>query len=275
MQELQGRTALVTGASGGIGVHIARALANAGMNVVVSGRREDALEQVAGELRELGVRCEPVPADLAVREQVDSLIDRATAAIGPVDVLVNNAGIEISGAFARFTADELTTMIDVNLTAPMLLTRAVVPGMTERGQGHVVFVSSVAGKVGPAYEAPYAASKAGLVGLTQSLRGEYFGSAVGFSVICPGFVAGDGMYQRMVDEGVTSNRIIGHTTVQRIAADVVRAIREDRPEIVDSGTPLRPMLALGQLSPRTAERFMRTVGATEIFRRAAAIAGRD
>jgi len=94
-------------------------------------------------------------------------------------------------------------------------------------------------------------------------------------VICPGFVAGDGMYQRMADPGVTSNRLINHTTIEKVADQVVRAIREDRPEVIESGGPLRPLLALGQISPRTAERTMRWIGATELFRRAAAVDGRD
>lgn len=275
MQDLHGRNALVTGGSGGIGVYIARALARAGMNVVVSGRREDALGAVAEELRAMGIQADAVTADLGVTEQVDSLIDKAEAAIGPLDVLVNNAGVELSASFTKVAPEELTSVVDVNLTAPMLLARAVLPGMLERGRGHVVFVSSVAGKIGPAYQAPYAATKAGLIGLTQSLRGEYFDSPVGFSVICPGFVAGDGMYQRMTAQGVTSNWIISHTTIEKVADQVVRAIREDRPEVIESGGPLRPLLALGQLSPRFAERAMRRFGATEIFRRGAALGGRD
>jgi len=161
MQELQGRNALVTGGSGGIGVHIARALAGAEMNVVVSGRREDVLASVVDDIRGRGVRAEAVTADLAVRERVESLIGQAEAAIGPLDVLVNNAGVELTSSFTKLSPDELSSLVDVNLTAPMLLTRAVLPGMLERGRGHVVFISSVAGKAGPAYDAPYAATKAG------------------------------------------------------------------------------------------------------------------
>ena len=269
MRELQGRTALVTGGSGGIGAYIARALASAGMNVVVSGRREDALAAVVGELRGMGVQAESVTADLLVRDQVESLIERAAATIAPLDVLVNNAGVESASAFTRLSADDLTSMVEVNLTAPLLLTRAVLPGMLERGRGHVVFISSVAGKIGPAYQAPYAATKAGLIGLTQSLRGEYPDGPVGFSVVSPGFVAGDGMYQRMTEQGVTSNRILGHTTVKKVADRVVQAIREDRPDVVESGSPVRPMLAIAQIAPGLVERTMRRIGATEIFRRAA------
>ena len=119
-------------------------------------------------------------------------------------------------------------MVDVNLTAPLLLTHRLVPGMLERGRGHVVFISSIAGKVGPAFNEPYAATKAGLVGLTQSLRAEYQNAPVGFSVVCPGFIAGDGMYERMLEEGHRSNRLMGETSTEKISEAVVRAIREDR-----------------------------------------------
>jgi len=270
MRQLRGRTALVTGASGGIGRGIARRLAAEGMDVVVSGRREDALAEVVAEMEALGVKAEAVPAELGERAQVESLIERCEAALGPLDLLVNNAGIETVGAFTAYTPDQLSAMVDVNLTAPMLLTHRALPGMLERGRGHVVFISSLAGKVGPAYNEPYAATKAGLIGLTQSLRAEYRSAPVGFSVVCPGFVAGDGMYQRMVEEGVSSNRLMGETTLEKVAERVVGAIREDKPEVLESGSPIRPLLALSQLSPRLAEWAVDRIGATEIFRRTAA-----
>jgi short-subunit dehydrogenase len=265
VKDLQGRVALVTGASGGIGTHIARALAREGMDVVVSGRREDALAAVAEELRGVGVRAEAVSGDFSDLDQIDAFADRAEAALGPIDVLVNNAGIETAGAFTKYTRDELTSLIDVNLTAPTLLTRRILPGMLERRRGHVVFISSVAGKSGPPYNTTYAATKAGLVGLTQSLRLEHDDSPVGFSVVCPGFVAGDGMYQRMKDQGHGSNWIMGETTTDKIAKAVVRAIKRDVPQIVDSGSPIRPLLAVAELSPRLAERVVRRSGAKELF----------
>jgi short-subunit dehydrogenase len=274
VKTLQGGTALVTGASGGIGTHIARRLAREGMNVAVSGRREDALAEVAAELTALGAKAVSVPADLSNLSQVDPLIDGVEAALGPIDVLVNNAGVESVGAFTTYTREELTSMVDVNLTAPLLLTHRLTPGMLTRGRGHIVFISSVAGKIGPAFNEPYAATKAGLVGLTQSLRAEYRDDPVGFSAICPGFVAGDGMYARMVDEGYRSNRLMGETTTEKIADAVVRAIRDDRAEIIESGAPIRPMLALAQLAPGLVERLTPRVGITDLFRRVAASRGR-
>jgi short-subunit dehydrogenase len=245
------------------------------MNVAVSGRRQDALDAVVTELSALGVKAVAVAADLSDLNATDSLIDGVEAALGPIDVLVNNAGIESIGAFTSYTRDELTSSVDVNLTAPLLLTHRLTPGMLERGRGHVVFIASVAGKVGPAFSEPYAATKAGLVGLTQSLRAEYLDAPVGFSVICPGFIAGDGMYARMVEEGHRSNRMMGETTTEKISDAVVRAIHDDCAEIIESGAPLRPMLALGQLAPGLVERIAPRFGVTEMFRRVAVSRGRS
>ncbi len=244
------------------------------MNVGVTGRREDALNAVVTELRSLGVRAEALTVDLNDLAQAEGLIERAEQAVGPVDVLVNNAGVEYSSAFDHAPRNELLETITVNLTAPMLLTRAALPGMLERGRGHIVFMASAAGKLGPAFEAPYGATKAGLIALTQGLRQEYRKRPVSFSVVCPGFVAGDGMYQRMVEEGVRSNRIIGSTTVERIANDVVEAVRRDLPEVVETGSPIRPMLALSQLAPRTTERLVARIGLDKMFERTAKMRGR-
>ena len=274
MKDLSGRTALVTGASGGLGTHIAKRLAREGMNVAVSGRREDALAQVVGELEALGVEASAVPADLCDLSTIDPLVEGVEAALGPIDLLVNNAGVESVGAFTSYTREELSSMVDVNLTAPLLLTHRLTPGMLERGRGHVVFISSMAGKVGPAFNEPYAATKAGLVGLTQSLRAEYLDAPVGFSVVCPGFIAGDGMYERMVKEGHRSNRMMGETTPEKISDAVVRAIRENKAEMIESGAPVRPMLAVAQVAPGLGERVAPKFGITGWFRRVAVARGR-
>lgn len=118
MRDLAGGNALVTGASGGIGPYIARALARAGANIAVSGRRVDALEALVAELAGVGVRAEPVSADLAEAASVESLIDRSESALGPIDVLINNAGVELAAAFASQSAEELRTTIEINLCAP-------------------------------------------------------------------------------------------------------------------------------------------------------------
>lgn len=274
MEDLRGRTALVTGASGGLGAHLARRLAREGMHVALTARREAELSALAQELGALGVRSAALPADLSDLAQVDPLLERAEAALGPLDLLLNNAGVEAVGAFTSVTREELTATVDLNLTAPLLLTHRVLPGMLARRRGHVVFISSLGGKVGPAYDEPYAATKAGLIGLTQSLRAEYRREPVGFSVVCPGFIAGDGMYQRMVEAGLRANRLVGETSLKKVADAVLRAIRRDLPEAVETGAPIRPALALAQLAPGLAERVAPLFGVTELFRRSAVSRGR-
>ncbi len=275
MEDLQGRTALVTGASGGLGAHLARRLAREGMHVALTARGADALSDLAQELGGLGVRTAALPADLSDLDQIDPLLERAQDALGPIDLLLNNAGMELASAFTALTREELTGMVNLNLTAPLLLTHRVLPGMLARGRGHVVFISSLGGKVGPAYDEPYAASKAGLIGLTQSLRAEYRHEPVGFSVVCPGFIAGDGMYQRMVEQGLRANRLMGETNVAKVLDAVVRAIRRDLPEVIESGAPIRPALALAQLAPGLAERVAPLFGVNELFRRTALSRGRS
>ncbi|MEV0292120.1 SDR family NAD(P)-dependent oxidoreductase [Nocardia sp. NPDC050710] len=268
MKDLKERTVLLTGASGGIGHRVARRLAAAGANVAVAGRRADVLEALANELRETGVKAEPIVGDLARLGELDDLVDKTERALGPVDILINNAGAELASAFAGYTPDELRWMTDVNLVAPMLLTRRVLPGMVERERGHVVFVSTGAAKIAPAYQAPYAATKAGLLSLSQSLRAEYHRSPIGFSVVLPGFVKGDGMYQAWVDQGVEASKLLGSTTVDRISGKIVGAILKDRAEVLDMGMPVRSMFATTQLSPGFAGRM--ALRMSPVFRKQAA-----
>jgi short-subunit dehydrogenase len=274
MDQLRGRNALVTGGSSGIGRHIARALAMEGMRLVVSARRADALDRVVAELRALGTAADAVVADLSDPEAARTLVARATEALGPPDVVVNNAGMELTAAFTAYSSQELVSVVHLDLLAPLLVTHAALPGMLERGRGHIVFMSSVAGKIAPPYEEPYAASKAGLIALAQSLRSEYRGSPIGFSVVCPGFVAGDGMYQRMLEQGLRSNRVMGETTVERVVDAVLDAIRRDRAEVIESGTPLRPLAALAQIAPGLVPVAQSWTGVTGLFRRMAATRGR-
>jgi short-subunit dehydrogenase len=274
MKDLTGRTALLTGASGGIGRKIAEALADAGANVVVSGRREDALAEAAQSVTQRGTKAAIVPADLGDFDAIDPLVEAAEVALGPIDILVNNAGMELAAPFAAFTKDELTSLIDLNVTAPMLLTRRVLPGMVERKAGSVVFIASAAAHFPPAYAAHYAASKAALIALTKALRAEYDDSPVNFSVVSPGFVAGDGMYQRIVDSGVKSPKLLGATSTTKVADAVVRAIRKDLVEVVITGAPARPLVAMGSLAPKTQERLIDRLGMHSAFTQIARIRGR-
>jgi short-subunit dehydrogenase len=276
MKAIQGRNALLTGAEGGIGPDIARSLARQGVNLALSGLpdQHEALEALRDEVRALGTRAEVVPADLTVPDELDSLGVRTEDALGPVEILVHNAGVELTAAYAEFTRPELEWIVSVNLVAPLVLTRHVLPGMRARGNGHVVFMASLAGKMGSPYNHPYSATKAALVGLTQSLRAEYAGSAIGFSAICPGFVSGAGMYARMEENGDSLPFMAATVSADEVAGAVVDAIRGDLPEVIVTARNVRPVLALQALAPQLAERVLRRTSPDEVFRHMAEARGR-
>lgn len=271
MRDLGGATAILTGASRGIGVQIARALAAEGVHLALAARSAEGLEAVRSGIEAPGTKTVCIPTDVADPVQREALVERATAELGPVDILVNNAGIEATCPFEDYPPEELTRLIDVNVTAPLQLTRAVLPGMLERGRGHIVQVASLAGKGGFPLQGPYAASKAALVMFTHSLRAELVDSPVSTSVICPGFVSDVGMYADMVaSSGVAAPRILGTSTPKQVADAVVKAIKRDASELVVNPSPMRPILAFSQLFPDTGARVLKTLGVTKLARKVAA-----
>ena len=152
MKDLRNANAIVTGASRGLGAHIARALASSGVNVAVAARSAQQLEAVRAELVSLGVKAIGIRADVTVAAERQELVDRAAAELGPIDILVNNAGAELASRYTDLDPAQIEAMVNLNLTAPLLLIRAVLPGMLDRGKGHIVNLSSGAGKVVEPFE---------------------------------------------------------------------------------------------------------------------------
>ncbi|MGC8524026.1 MAG: 3-oxoacyl-[acyl-carrier-protein] reductase [Acidibrevibacterium sp.] len=185
MFRLDGRVALITGASGGIGAAIARALHVQGATVVLSGTRVAALEALAAEL---GAQAVVAPADLALPEAAESLIAAAEAAAGPVDILVNNAGLTRDGLALRMKDADWQAVIEVDLAAPFRLARAALKGMLRRRVGRIISISSIVGATGNAGQANYAAAKAGLVGMSKALAQEVASRGVTVNVVAPGFI---------------------------------------------------------------------------------------
>ena len=263
--DLEGKTALVTGASRGLGRVIARALAEEGMTLVLAARSAPEIEGLA---RDLG-RARAVKADVSRRSDCERLVEAA----GPIDVLVNNAGVETIGRFHELPFDEIQHMLEVNLVASLRLARLVLPGMLARRRGHIVNVASLAGKSGPPLAETYAATKAGLIGFSQSLRASYEGTGVSASAVCPGFVAGEGMFaDRQRAFGVKAPRLLGATTPERVARAVVLAISEDLPEILVTPGPVRLLAAATQLFPRLPGWMIRRLNLREMYERAGAAA---
>jgi len=186
MFDLGGRSALVTGASGGIGGAIAKVLYAQGAKVVLSGTREPALRELAAEL---GERAFVAPCDLSDAAQVAGLVETAEKAAGQVDILVNNAGLTRDGLAMRMSDDDWQAVLDVNLGAAFRLARGAMRGMMKRRWGRIVSVTSVVGVMGNAGQANYAASKAGLIGMSKSLAREVASRGVTVNCIAPGFIS--------------------------------------------------------------------------------------
>ena len=186
MFDLTGKIALVTGASGGIGAEIARAIHSQGGTVVLHGTRADKLDALAAEL---GERAHVVPANLSDRAAVAGLIDAAAeAAGGPVSILVNNAGITRDGLLMRMKDADWDELIEINLTASMVLCRAAMRGMMKARSGRIISISSVVGATGNPGQTNYAASKAGMIGFSKSLAAEVAGRGITVNVVAPGFI---------------------------------------------------------------------------------------
>jgi short-subunit dehydrogenase len=219
--ELADSRALITGATGGLGAAIAHELHGRGATVVLSGRQVDVLERLRAEL---GERAEVLPADLSDRDAVSALPGRA----GRVDVLVANAGLSASGSLTSFEPDQIDRALDVNLRAPIQLARAFVPTMKERGFGHLVFISSLSGKVASPGTSLYSATKFGMRGFALALREDLDASGVGVTTVFPGFIRDAGMFH---DSGAKLPFYVGTKRPQHVARAVARGIEREKLEI--------------------------------------------
>jgi uncharacterized protein len=252
--DLNGARVLLTGASGGIGNAIARALHARGASLAITGRRADALESLKTEL---GDRVDVLVADLADHEDVAALPGRA----GTIDVLVANAGLPGSGELVDFEPQHIDRAIDVNLRAPMQLTRALLPGMIERGRGHVVFVSSLAGKVPAAGSTVYSATKFGLRGFGDSLHDELHATGVGATTVFPGFISGAGMF---ADAGVKLPPGVGTKPAENVADAVIEGIEKNRAEIDVAPIAVRATGKLAGLAPSAVTSMNRRFGGRNV-----------
>ena len=193
MTQLQDRTAIVTGASRGIGRAIALAFAGEGARVVVTARSTDLLDELADEVRRAGTEAVAVAADLAVEVDINRIAEAARAAFGRIDILVNNAGIiHPKVDLVDFDSDLWRRVIDVNLTAPALLAKAVLPAMIEQKSGKILNISSIGGRKGARSRTAYRATKAALISLTESLAAEVKQHGIDVNCICPGGVDTEG-----------------------------------------------------------------------------------
>ncbi|MEO8968946.1 MAG: SDR family NAD(P)-dependent oxidoreductase [Solirubrobacteraceae bacterium] len=250
--QLSGASVLLTGATGGLGHAIARALAGRGAQLTLTGRRADVLRDLAGELGGRALEC-----DLASRHAVAALAQEAARA----DVLIANAALPASGQLTELTQEQIDRMLEVNLRAPIALAHALAPAMVARGAGHMVFISSLSGKTASPASSLYSATKFGLRGFALGARADLAEHGIGVSTILPGFISDAGMF---ADTGVRLRRGVGTRTSGQVAAAVLRVIDEDRAELDVAPLALRLGAAAGGLAPAAVAAVTRRLGSHEV-----------
>ena len=247
-----GTIVLLTGASGGIGHAIARAIAPLGAELILSGRRTEVLEPLAAELGARVIAC-----DLAVREEVARLAREA----GPVDVLIANAGVPAGGLLNELTQEQIDEMLEVNLRAPIALARELAPGMVDRRRGHIVVMSSLQGKATTPVSSIYCATKFGLRGFALALREDLREHGVGVSVVLPGFISEAGMF---AEARVRLPPGVGTRSPEDVARAVVSAIERNRAEVDVAPLPLRLGTAVAAVAPALSAAVSRRLGSERI-----------
>jgi short-subunit dehydrogenase len=261
IQELRGSIALVTGASRGIGAVLAPRLAAEGMHLVLSARDAAKLDAVRALCDKPGVTVRTIAADVSIAADRERLVNEA----GDIDVLVNNAGMEIPRAVADQAAADITAQIATNLEAPIQLTRLVLPRFLARHRGTIVNVSSMSGKSATPFNAIYSATKFGLNGFSGSLRIELEGTGVHVGVVCPSFVGETGMW---ADGGLRAPAIMREVTPEQVVRAVISVMR-GAPEVLVTPGPIRPLLAFRELFPGVDRVLLRRLGVTEAFKKRA------
>ena len=256
--ELRGTVGIVTGASRGIGLYIAEALARKGTNLALAARSAEDLEVTAKQLGGFGIEVITVPTDVNKKTDLRNLVKRTTDELGPIDLLVNNAGIEGMVPFGEMEIDHIEQILNTNLVALELLTRLVVPGMVERRRGHVANIASMAGKSSVPFNTVYSSSKHGVVGFSWSLRAELRAHNVGVSVVCPGFVSKAGMFTewRTGDPPKLSQTV----TPESVANATIKAIEKNRAEILVIPGAGKVIDLVNAISPDLGSFFQRSGG---------------
>ena len=254
---IEGKRVLLSGATGGIGRAIAEQLAGRGALLVLSSRKGEELDRLAQAIPGGADRHVTLVADLAEPGAAEDLIERA----GDLDGMVANAALPASGKLENFSSEEIQRALRVNLESPILMGRALGTRLAGKGAGHLVFISSLSGKIGSPRSALYSSTKFGLRGFAFALREDMHPHGIGVSIVSPGFVRGAGMW---ADADVDPPPMIGTTTPEKVAQAVVRAIERDRNEITVA--PLRQRFAaeIGYRHPEIAARLQRRGGAHRI-----------
>jgi len=269
--ELRDSIGIVTGASRGLGAQIADGLARKGVSLALAARSKDDLEHVAERVRSQGVQVVSIPTDVSNRGELQELVARTREELGPIDLVVNNAGMEIGGYSHELDPDRIDSAVQVNLTSLIQLSRLVLPEMVERKRGHICNIASVAGKVARPYSTVYAATKHGVIGFSWSLRAEMAEHNVEVTAVCPGYVSDVGMFadrREKLGFGKAPNAL-KEVTPEEVVAATIEAIETNRAETIVGPVALRLADIVHAISPDLAMNIARKSGSYRFVKKEA------
>ena len=256
---LSGRVAAITGASSGIGLACAEALAREGVAVALGARRVDRLDEAADRIRGAGGRAVTVAGDVTREQDVSALVSRAVSEFGALDIMICNAGFGYYGTVEETPPDVMQRMMDVNFMGSYFGARAALPVFRKAGRGHLLFVSSIVGRRGIAFMSGYSATKAAQAGFAESLRAEFAGTAVHVSVVFPVSTETEFRAAMERDYGYTVSGLGPKQSVEHVAAAIVDCVRRPRPEVYPH-TRSRALPVLSLIAPRFTDRLVKRYG---------------
>jgi short-subunit dehydrogenase len=260
MKTITGKTVVLTGASGGIGEFIARALAKEQATVVSVSRSQEGLDRICAEVEATGGTGISIRFDVSNLEELPTLVQQIHQLVGSIDILINNAAIEKYRPFQNYTLEDTQSILTTNLLAPMELTRLVLPTMLDRNSGHIVNIASLAGKKGAPYNSIYSASKAGLIMWSDAIQQELASTNVGVSVICPGYTNA-GMFHVL---NITPPSAAHVAQPTEVADAVLQSIKQNQKEVILDGVASKILFAISQLSPQFGDAVFRQVGVVDV-----------
>ncbi len=266
MTSLKGKTVLLTGASRGLGVYIARNLAKEQATIVGVSRSKLSLDQVSDQIKAVGGKWISIPFDMTNVAELSTLASQIHEVAGPVDILINNAGVEMYRNFVDYSLEEIQSILTTNLIAAVEITRLLLPSMLERRSGHIVNIASIGGKKGVAYNSIYSASKAGLILWSDAIRQELTGTDVNISTICPGYISKVGM---TVKTRVPVPPLAGISTPTKVADAVIKSLKKNQAEVIVNESFLtegltKVMFAIGQIYPEIVDTIYRLIGVVKL-----------
>ena len=274
--DIQNKNVLITGASRGIGRYIAYAIAKRGGNVALLALPSDIkrLQNLEKKLTRFNTKVKYFAADLSDYKQLSDAVENVSKEFGHIDILISNAAIESIGVFERQTEQMIMDSIAVNLTAPILMTKKLLPKMISQGAGHVVVLSSYAGKIGSPYQSVYSATKAGLIKWVIGMNRELKGCGVSFSVISPSYVSQSGMYSNILNKStdkLNTPKIAGEVTPHEVVKAVICSIQKNRTDVIVGSPFLRIFATINELMPDCVTKLFDSLGLSQYNRKLAII----